>query len=114
MATKTDAQVITLTLQKTFLLEGNETASGEDNAAMEQMLASRIEYLRDEEVCFWADGQCPLQCFDPLAEYLSYYVPLLPMSERAAYKQASIDGLRELRKMASTSNEGAATRAEFF
>ena len=114
MTLYTDRQVQDLALQKTLVLEGNETLAGEDAAAMEKVYASRIAFLKEEGICWWDDGFCPPQCLDPLAEYLTYFVPLLPIEQRRQYSESSRDGLKELRRLSSTSSEGAPTPAEYF
>lgn len=114
MAVKTDSECVTLILQKLFVLESGETADADDVTLATTSFDSRIEWLRDEGVCYWNDDEIPVAAFDALAEYMTYYCAVLPFEERVPYKGASDMGLRDLRKLSAKAAEGPPVRADYF
>lgn len=114
MAVRTGAQVVTLILKKQFVLAGGETADANDQADTLEALQSHMELLRENGVIWWDDDETPLMASDILAEYMTYYGPVLPFEERAAFKPASDVALMKLKEMAAKSSEGAAIGAEYF
>ena len=114
MATRTAAQVVTLILKKQFVLAGGETADANDQADTLEALHSHLELLRENEIVWWDDDETPLMASDILAEYMTYYGPVLPFEERAPFKAASDMALIKLKEMAAKSAEGAPVVAEYF
>ncbi|MEL7227000.1 MAG: hypothetical protein AAGL17_19730 [Cyanobacteria bacterium J06576_12] len=114
MAVKTDADCHQLILEKLSKVRGGQTASAEATARVKKAFDSRIEFLRDELICWWDDDAIPLSAFDPLAEYMTFYCPVITRKERQAYKQDSMEGLRDLRKLSAKASQGAPIVAEYF
>ena len=111
--TATNSDVINLVLQKVFVTEGGEAAEDDDFSAMQAVFEARVEYLRDIEVAWWASDAVPDGVKDPLAEYMTYFCPLLPKSERAAYREDSAIGLRNLRELASVRSDNSPIQVEY-
>ncbi len=110
----TDSDVINLVLQKVFVTEGGETSSAEDFAAMQTVYNARMEYLRDAELVWWEANSVPDGVKDPLAEYLTFYCPVIPREEREAYRGDSIMGLREIQGLAQMRSDDSPIQAEYF
>lgn len=110
----TDAECISLILQKLFIVRGSQAASAVVTARVTTTFNSRIEYLREDGVCWWADDEIPSQCLDPLAEYMTRYCPVLPVGDLEKYRERSIEGLKILRSLAAKSSEGPPTKADYF
>lgn len=110
----TDADVINLTLQKCFVLEGGESASPEDFAAMKTVFDARMEYLRDAEICWWSANEVPAGVKDPLADYLTFYCTVIPREERAQYERDSYRGLREIQGLAQMRSDDSPIKAVYF
>ena len=111
---KTSADMVTLILKKQFVLEGSETAAAEDQATTLETFLSQLEWLRDEGVVWWNDDETPLNAADALADYMSYYCPVIPQEERDRLERASMKGEMRLRKLAAKASEGSPIRAEYF
>ena len=109
-----DADVINLVLQKCFVLEGGETSEAEDFAAMKTVYDARTEYLRDAELCWWEADNVPDGVKDPLAEYLTFYCPVIPRDERRAYEIDSARGLRELRGLYQMRSDDSPIKVDYF
>lgn len=115
MATvRTAAQIVTLILKKQYVLIGGETADANDQADTLEALQSHMELLREDGVIWWDDDETPLMASDILAEYMTYFGPVLPFEERAPYKAASDMALMQLKKMAAKSSQGAPIEADYY
>lgn len=110
----TDADIINLTLRKVYVLEGDEVAAAEDYSAMETVYVARMEYLREAELVWWEQGSVPDGVKDPLAEYLTFYCPVLPREERERYRGDSMMGLREIRGLAQMLSDDTPIRVDYF
>ena len=115
MATvRTDAQIVTLILKKQYVLIGGETADADDSADTLEALQSHMELLREDGVIWWNNDETPFMASDMLAEYMTYFGPVLPFEERAPYKPASDMALAWLKRLATKSSQGAPIEADYF
>ncbi|MBB03965.1 MAG: hypothetical protein CML03_00325 [Pseudooceanicola sp.] len=114
MATETDAEVQTRVLLKLKLIVGGESPETADLAVVNDVFDSRVEYMRDEGVCWWADDAVPLSCCDPLAEYLTLYCCSEFDISPAEYFQRSQVGERDLRRLSAKRSQGASVQVDYF
>lgn len=113
---KTQAEMVTLILQKLKVLVGGETPATEDDAAVDTVYESRMEYLRDDEIVYFANGAVPDAVADPLAEYMSFFVaPIFLISENEimGYGMRSNIGLAHLRRQSAKRSDGAPVKADY-
>ena len=113
----TNTEMATLILQKLQILVAGETPTSADQTVTLDVYGSRMEYLRDDELVWYADNAVPDALADPLAEYMLPYVGTLfqvSQSERAEYMQRSMFAEQQLRRNAAKRSEGAAVQADYF
>tara|TARA_X000001316_G_C922179_1_gene37077 strand:+ start:1561 stop:1905 length:345 start_codon:yes stop_codon:yes gene_type:complete len=114
MATETDAEVQTRVLLKLKLIVGGESADTADLSVVNDVFGSRIEFLRDEGVCWWDADAVPLSYCDPLAEYLTFYCCNEFDISPAEYFQRSQLGERDLRRLSAKRSQGAPVQVDYF
>lgn len=114
---RTDVEMSTLILQKLSLLVAGETADTSDQTTLLTVYTSRMEYLRDDEVVWYADNAVPDAVADPLAEYMLLYVSpiFIPDSgQRAEYAARSQLAYTQLKRHASKRSQGAPVQVDYF
>lgn len=113
----TDTEMATLILQKLQVLVAGETPTSADQTVTLDVYGSRMEYLRDDELVWYADNAVPDALADPLAEYMLPYVSSMfevSQMERGEYMQRSLMAERQLRRHAAKRSEGAAVQVDYF
>lgn len=113
----TDTEMAALILQKLEILRSGETPTSADQTLTLDVYASRMEYLRDDELVWYADNAVPDALADPLAEYMMFFVSSVfgvSQQERAEYKQRSDLGKIDLQRNAAKRSQGAAVQADYF
>jgi hypothetical protein len=113
-AVATDADVINLTLQKCYVLIGGESAEADDFAAMQTVFDARMEYLRDAEICWWSVDEVPEGVKDSLAEYLTFFCPVIPQEERVQFERNSYRGLKEIQGLAQMRSDDSPIRVDYY
>jgi hypothetical protein len=114
MATETDAEVQTRVLLKLKLIVAGESAEAADLSVVNDVFDSRIEYMRDEGVCWWANDEVPMSVCDPLAEYLTFYCCSEFDINPAEYQVRSQIGERDLRRLSAKRSQGASIQVDYF
>lgn len=115
MATKTRAELVNTVLKKLFIVAGGETADASDYASALDVIANRSEWLKDEEIIYWADDAIPLAAFDPLAEFMLFFVAPILLPETAdSYAARSQKGEQDLRRHVAKRSQGAPIQTDYF
>lgn len=113
----TDTQMATLILQKLQMLVSGESPTAADQTVTLDVYTSRMEYLRDDELVWYADNDVPDAVADVVAEYMLPYVGTMfavSQAERGEYMQRSMLADQQLRRNAAKRSEGAAVQADYF
>lgn len=114
---KTRAEAAAAILRKLYVLSGSETPSAEDQANLLTVFDARTDYLRDDELAYWPAESIPDAVFDPLCEYMLFYVApvFIPdMMEEQRWAMRSQVGLSEMRRVLAKRSDGAPVRADYF
>lgn len=114
---KTRSDAVSAILRKLYVLSGSETPSAEDSANLLTVFDARTDYLRDDELAHWPAESIPDAVFDPLCEYMLFYVApvFIPdMAEEQRWAMRSQIGLSEMRRVLAKRSEGAPVRADYF
>lgn len=113
----TNAEIITMVLQKTDVLMEGETSSdisADDLATMQSVLSRRVEYLREHNAAWWDDDNVPESASDSLADYLTYYCVIIPKAERMGFKLDSVDGFRQLVDLGAMQSSDDPIKVDYF
>lgn len=114
---KTRSDLVSLIAKKLYVLEGGQPLDATVNASLLEVVNARIEFLRDEEVAYWADDAIPDAAYDPLAEYMLFWCcPILipDRSEEQGFAARTQRGEMDLRRHTAKRSEGAAIQADYF
>jgi hypothetical protein len=115
---KTRAQAAEAILRKLYVMSGNDPApSAEDSASLLIVFDARTDYLRDDELAYWPAEEIPDAVFDPLCEYMLFYVaPVFTpeAGEDQRWAARSQMGMSEMRRVLAKRSDGAPVRADYF
>lgn len=114
---KTRSDLASLIAKKLYVLVGGETLDATASADILEIVNARIEWLRDEEIAFWADDVIPDAIYDPLAEYMLFFVAPVLMPEAMddqRFAARSKNGEVDLRRYVAKRSEGAPVQVDYF
>lgn len=115
MATKTRSDLVNTVLKKLFVTVGGESADATDYADALDIVANRTEWLKDEEIVYWADDSIPLAAFDAMAEFMLFFVaPVFDPDKADGYAGRSQKGEADLRRHVAKRSQGAPIQVDYF